>query len=176
MPCPPWRRVFFTSRVALAACGRWVFCLLLRLGGIFYKPTAAAIAGTMLCIATLGVFAAAIILANNDRRAETQAVHRDTLHEAVADSPEHDNETMTKTRQGDETDQQDSALKDKSWTPDAGKTVVLELVGDESKHSSPEPREEAQGPSAWLARVVGGNLCLEDPQFRDEDLKHEEEL
>jgi hypothetical protein len=151
--------------------------LLLRLGGIFYKPTAAAIAGTVLCIATLGVFAAAIILANNDRRAETLAVHRDTLHEAVTDSPEHDSETMTKTRQGDETDQQDSALEDKlSPVPDAGAVVALELVGEESKHSSPEPREEAQGPSAWLARVVGGNLCAEDPQFRDEGLQHEEAL
>ena len=151
--------------------------MLLRLGGIFYKPTAAAIAGTVLCIATLGVFAAAIVLANNDRRAETRAVHRDTLHEAVTDSPEHDNETMTKTRQGDETDHQDSALEDKSSSmSNAGAAVALELVGEEPKHSSPEPREEAQGPSAWLARVVGGNLCLEDPQFRDEDLQHEETL
>ena len=144
--------------------------MLLRLGGIFYKPTAATIAGIMLCIATLGVFAAAIVLANNDRRAETRAVHRDTLHEAVTDSPEHDNETMTKTRQGDETDQQDSTLEDNPRpTPDAGQAIVLELVGEKSRHSSPEQREEAQGPSAWLA-----GLCLEVPQFKDEDLQHEE--
>ena len=146
--------------------------MLLRLGGIFYQPVAAAVAGTLLCIVTLGVFAAAIALADNDRRAESRAVRGDTLHEAVADSSEHDNATMTKTRQGDETDQQDSTLEDNPRpAPDAGQAIVLELVGEKSRHSSPEQREEAQGPSAWLA-----GLCLEVPQFKDEDLQHEEAL
>ena len=154
--------------------------MLLRLGGIFYKPTAAAIAGTVLCNATLGVFAVAVVLANNDRRAETRAVSRDSSseqHEAVADSSEHDNATTTKTRQGDETDQQDSAHENKPRPmPDAGEAVVLGFVDEEPTHSLPVLREEAQSPSVWLARIVGSNLCLEDPQFRDEDLQREEAL
>jgi hypothetical protein len=54
-----------------------VFVLLLRLGGLFQRPAAAAIAGTVLCIATLGVSITAIFLANNDRCAEARAERAD---------------------------------------------------------------------------------------------------
>ena len=50
--------------------------MLLRLGGIFQKPLAAAVAGMLLCIASVGVFVTAVVLANNDRLAEVHAVRR----------------------------------------------------------------------------------------------------
>ena len=53
-----------------------VFVLLLRIGGMFQREVSAVAVGTMLCIATFGVFVAALILANRDRLGERVIVTR----------------------------------------------------------------------------------------------------
>ena len=148
-----------------------VFFLLLRLGGIFQKPLAAAIAGTVLCISTLGVFVTAVVLANNDRLAKARVERADRSadeqHEAVSDSCALDDTTTPQAEEGEE-----DVLEAR------GLHLVIQEGGDcplphddygarvdeESKDS-----DEAGSPSSWLARVVGGNLCAEDPKNAEDD-------
>lgn len=63
----PFRRAS-DNHVALLATWlifAWAFVLLLRIVGLFGKDASLAV-GTLLCIATVGVFVAAIVLANKD--------------------------------------------------------------------------------------------------------------
>ena len=145
------------------------------------RPVAAAVAGTLLCISTFGVFATAIILANNDRRAEARAERRESsaveLHETFTDSSAL---ADAATAQADEHEGggQKQYLEAKalqsvvqSSSPHDERCSQLE---EKSKYSMPEPSKEEQGTSAWLALVVGGNLCSEVLQY--EDAQHEEAL
>ena len=71
----PYRRTT-DNRVALLAqvlVFTWAFILMLRIVGVFVKPAAATAIGILLCVATVAVFAVALILANGDRLAEKRA-------------------------------------------------------------------------------------------------------
>ena len=155
--------------------------MLLRLGGIFYKPTAAAIAGTVLCNATLGVFAVAVVLANNDRRAETRAVRRDTFAlanndqqmeacaeradrsaEAVSDSSALDDATTPQAEEGNGRQRDDDALEVKGSQPvvQGCSSPPDDKYGLEEESKNPPPELDAS--PSWLTRVMGGELCFGD--------------
>ena len=151
--------------------------LLLRLGGIFVRPTAAVVVGTVLCISTVGVFVSAFVLANNDRRAEdlTERADRSAAEPMVCT----DEMTTSFAEEGGGGQQQESTCD----ADDAALRPVVQQgcsspqdehgskLEEESKSAPSEPEEEdASSPSAWLARVVGGNLCLEDQRNADEAL------
>ena len=141
--------------MVLRLCGRWAFSLLLRLGGIFQKPLAAAVLGTLLCICTLGVFVSAVVLANNDRLAGDRAKRTD-----VSDSFELDNTTTTQ------------ANEEKEALGATGLQSVIEGCSSPDSECVPRLEEEPNPPQetgeeesaySWLALVAGGTLCLEDP-------------
>ena len=112
--------------VLLPPCDRWVFCLLLRLGGIFETPPSSYIAGTVLCIATLGVFVTAIVLANNDRCSEARAER-----ESIDEPPDHsfaiDDTTKTQAEECEEGQLEDTSRQSRSGT--AGSAVGTGLIG-----------------------------------------------
>jgi len=57
----------------------WVFVLLLRLVGMFEREAAAMAVGVFLCVASLSVLVAALVLANNDRLKEQRAGRRGSM-------------------------------------------------------------------------------------------------
>ena len=73
----------------------WIFIFLLRLSGMFQRIVAAAIVGTLLCVASVAVFVVALHLANTDRINEKRAEQQDAI---VPDS----STIMTGDEQGDE--------------------------------------------------------------------------
>ena len=56
----------------------WVFILMARIVGVFQRPAAATAIGVVLCVATVGVFVAAVALANIDRLNEKRAEQPDS--------------------------------------------------------------------------------------------------
>ena len=150
----------------------WVFVMQLRLAGLFQRDAVATVIGVLLCAATLGVVAATVILANNDHCAEVLAEHEGVSasggvqHEAIADTSTPDETASTRQAEEGERHRQGSALEVESVhsvvvgrpSPDARSGSVL------VEEPTPPPELGESGPSAWLARVVGGSLCLEDPR------------
>ena len=153
-----------------------MFVFQLRLGGIFQKPLAAAVAGTLLCISTLGVFVAAVVLANNDRRADARAQCMDSYagerHDAISDSSVVGDTTAPHAEEdeGGPQPQEDSAQAEAYSSPhdERGDRPV------EASKTPPSKSGEDESASSWLACVIGGNLCLEDwrnmPQNEEEAL------
>ena len=72
----PYRRNSDNHVALLVQClvFLWTFILLLRIAGVFVRPVAATVVGTLLCIATVAVFVTALILADADRRIERRFI------------------------------------------------------------------------------------------------------
>lgn len=139
--------------------------MLLRIAGMFVKPVAAAIAGTLLCVSTLGVFVIALALANNDRRAEARAERADLSageHGTVSGSSALDDTTTPQAEERDRRQRDDDALGAKGSQPVvqgcSSPPADKYGLGEESKNPPPEP---AASPS-WLTRVIGSSFCLEE--------------
>ena len=148
--------------------------MLLRLGGICQKPLAAALAGTALCLSTLGVLVRAFVLANNDRRAEDHAERMDRSAKQHATDAE---TTTSSVEEGGGSQQQEGApdadAAIQSMIPQACLPTHEERgsrLEEESANAPPKPDEDESSPSAWLTRVVGGHLCLEDQRNAEESL------
>ena len=135
----------------------WVFVMLLRLAGLLQTEFAASVVGCLLCIVTLAVFGTAAVLANDDRRAEARASEK-----AGANDQEDTSEPLSS----------DDAIASATLEEGEGDSAVGVTAGtgapqhhiargEECMPPPPEPPDD-EGPSAWLTRVVGSKLCLDD--------------
>ena len=101
----PYRRASdnTTALFAQVLVFAWVFVLQLRIVGIFVTKVAAAVVGTLLCVATVGVFAMALGLANVDRLREQRADRRQssTLNTPESLNHESDEDESEHTQEGD---------------------------------------------------------------------------
>ena len=130
----------------------------LRLAGLFQREGVALSIGVLLCFLALVVVGTAAVLADNDRCAEVAAEIQE--HEQAPESSLPD-ETTTRVEVYEE---HDRVREDKAF--EAGSPQPL--VGPSSPdHGSEAEHEEgnsppSEGPSEWLARVVGGSLCIDE--------------
>ena len=166
----PMRRVS-DNHVALLAqvlVFLWPWTLLLRITGMFQRPSAAVAVGTLLCIATVGVFVAAFVLANIDRRKENRAI-RERL-------------TASGTSDGTSTERSEIEIELVDMTQEAGfETAQMQSrdaagkldEGAPARRGSASPREEEkneESPSSWSSSLlVLGNsaLCGAEPTAED---------
>ena len=122
----------------------FVFVLLLRIVGMFENEVASAVVGTLLCLATMGVFVAALALANKDRVGEQRA----TRQRSTLKAPE------TSNREGGDQDEPEQA--------EVGGIPSLEAGSSQGRASSQEDEEKVEEPDAplglpWSLLSMGNN-------------------
>ena len=150
----------------------WVFVMLLRLAGLFQSGFAALAIGVLLCALTLAVFVTAVVMANNDRNAEAHAgdVAANAQH-SDGDAEAASSDATANARVAEEGDAQreggalEAAGGSQSVVAGCSSSYDARAAATHEEGPNSPPAESGEGgPSAWLARVVGGHLCMEDPQ------------
>ena len=144
----------------------WAFVLLLRIAGMFERELPAAIVGTLLCVATVAVFAASLGIANTDRLNEQRAARRGSTTDNT-----NDNDTSTEPVEIELVDMVHEAGSDQAPRL---REVGGELEGGATRGRSSPREDETKGeelddakPFAlpWSSLLVLGNstLCGAEP-------------
>ena len=161
----------------IVICGQgliflWIYFLLLRIVGVG-QGTLAVLGGVALVMATIGFFTfasyeirAQLLRKTNDASNEDETV--DNSKEMIANDGE---EEGGSSQEGAEP-QEIGANEEPSHGHISPQDIEIELAtadtdgeGDKPEGPNSPPAVSGEGePPAWLARVVGGHLCLKDPQ------------
>ena len=150
----PYRRAS-DNQIALSAqilIFLWVFVLLLRIVGLFVREVAAAVVGTLLCVATVVVFMGALVVANNDRLNEKRAEQRrddgDTQVELTVMNPKESDETPAQC--------------------DNEEIEIEHLSSQESEEKKEEQAQELAKSSSGLPwSLLNNSLCGAEPDQED---------
>ena len=135
----------------------WTFTLMIRIVGVLQKPVAATAIGVLLCIATVSVLVAALLLANTDRLNEQCA--------ELSDSNKAPSVELVVEQADDE------SVKKEPGEIEAGPSQRRESRGDgEEKVEEDDETSSPTSPWSSILSISSGTLCAAETADDDETI------